>query len=112
MRMKVWIAALLATGLSVAYGSVAFAHECVNEHKPEGPGQQSTAHNGGVAGYIERPDGVEVFIHPSVSQDPFLSTVLSGAPGQFTGYPGEAGSLPPGAHNSAGWDVVPFGGGD
>lgn len=112
MRRKGFLAVALATALFAAYASAAYAHECVNVHKTEGAGQEAIAHNGGVAGYVLRPDGVEVFIHPSVSHDPFLSTLFSGAPGQFKGKSGEAGSLPEGAHESAGWDVIPFGGGE
>lgn len=92
----------------LGFAAPALAHDCHNIHKEPGAGDQAIENNGGVAGYVVRPDGVEVFIHPSVSHS-FLSDIFPGAPGNFTGMPGDPGSVPEGAHNSSGWVEIPFG---
>jgi hypothetical protein len=103
-RLAVLVAAAMMMVAMLAAASPAFATHCVNVHKPQGAGTQALEHNGGRAGFIDfstvfpGAPQVDVFVHPSASQEiPGL-----GAPGQFNGA-AQGGSLPEGAHDSQGW---------
>jgi hypothetical protein len=103
-RLTILVAAAMMMVAMLAVASPAFATHCVNVHKPQGAGTQGFEHNGGRAGFVDistvfpGAPQVDVFVHPSASQEiPGL-----GAPGQFNGA-AQGGSLPEGAHDSEGW---------
>ena len=86
LRKKLSMLVATAMMLTLLAASPAFAVHCVNDHKPRGAGTQAFEHNGGTAGFVDVSQfgGPEedVFVHPS------------------------KGSLPEGAHNSAGWSEL------
>ena len=103
-KLAVLVGTALMMVMMLALASPAFATHCVNDHKPLGAGEEGFEHNGGTAGFVDistvfpGAPQVDVFVHPSASQEiPGL-----GAPGQFNGA-AQDGNLPEGAHQSAGW---------
>ena len=84
MAFRLFLVTALVTILFVMSSTVAFAHHCILDPKPDEAGLAAYIANGGTAGF-EWHDGNVVFKHPATENE----------------------SMPAGAHGSAAWTMAP-----